>query len=116
MRAEEDLIVRLHQALDRRDLDAAMAFFHPQARFRDYLDEGEIIGPDAVRAFYQRLFETLAPGIDVLAVTALPDGRLRTELQVSVRDRAGKFWSDGRTLATYTVRDGLISAVELADE
>jgi hypothetical protein len=116
MSAGEDLIVRLHQALDRQDLDAVMAMFHPEARFGDPLDDGEIVGPAGVRAFYRRLFDTLSPGVDVLAVTALPDGRLQAELQVSVRDRAGKFWSDSKTLATYTLRDGLISAVELADE
>ena len=116
MTADETLIVRLHDALDRRDLDAVVALMHPDARFRNYLDEGEIVGAAAARDFYQRLFETVAPDIDVLAMTPLPGGRLRAELQVSVHDRSGHLWSDSRVTATYTVVDGLIQAVELADE
>lgn len=115
MSAATDPIVRLHDALDRRDLDAVEALFHPDARFRDYLDGGEIVGPAAARAFYQRLFETLAPDIDLLAVAKQPDGRLRADLQVSVRDRSGRLWSDSKVIATYTLRDGLILAVAVED-
>jgi limonene-1,2-epoxide hydrolase len=116
MSAATDLIVRLHEDLDRRDFDAATALFHPDARFRNYLDEGEIVGPSAVRAFYQRLFETLAPDIDVLTTTEIPGGRVRAELQVSVHDRSGRLWSDSKVTATYQIVDGRIMAVELADE
>ena len=115
MSAATDLIVRLHDELDRRDFDAAAALFHPDTRFRNYLDEGEIVGPAAVRAFYQRLFETLAPDIDVLTMTEIPGGA-RAELQVSVHDRSGRLWSDSRVTATYQIVDGRIMAVELADE
>lgn len=111
-----DIIIRLHEALDRRDLDGVTALMHPDARFRDYLDDGELVGLAAVRAFYQRLFETLAPNIDVLTMTELPDGRLRADLQVAVLDRSGRLWSDSKVTATYTLRDGLIQSVELGDE
>lgn len=113
--AAADIIIRLHEALDRRDLDAVTALMHPDARFRDYLDEGELVGRAAVRAFYQRLFETLAPNIDILMITEMPDGRLRAELQVSVHDRSGRLWSDSQVTVTYTIRDGLIQSVELGD-
>ncbi|WP_426030633.1 nuclear transport factor 2 family protein [Caulobacter sp. DWP3-1-3b2] len=110
------LIVRLHDALDRRDLDGLMRLFHPDVRFLDYLDGGELVGLAAVRAFYQRLFETMAPAVDLLTVTDLPDGRLSTELQVSIHDHSGHLWSDTRVTATYTVLEDLIQAVELGDE
>ena len=116
MSAATDLIVRLLQELDRRDFDAATALFHPDARFRDYLDDGEIVGPPAVRAFYQRLFDTLAPDIDVLTMTEIPSGRVQAELQVSIHDRSGRLWSDSKVTATYEIVDGLIMAVELGDE
>jgi hypothetical protein len=116
MSAATDPIVHLHDAIDRRDLDAVTALFHPDVRFHNYLDEGEIVGPAGVRAFYRRLFETLAPDIDLLTAVEQPDGRLRAELQVSVHDRLGHLWSDSRVIATYTLVDGLILAVELGDE
>jgi hypothetical protein len=49
-----ELVVRLHEAISRRDADAAAPLFHPQARFRNYLDEGEVVGPDGAQAFYRK--------------------------------------------------------------
>jgi hypothetical protein len=115
MSAASDVIARLHDALDRRDLDAVTALIHPQARFRDYLDGGELIGRDAVRGFYQRLFDMLAPGLDLIGLKTLPDGRVRADIQSSVRAPSGHLWSDTRVVAIYTVLDGLISSVELQD-
>jgi hypothetical protein len=108
-----DLVVRLHEAIGRRDVDAVAMMFHPQARFHDYLDDGEVVGRDGARAFYNRLFETLAPDIDLLSVETMADGRTRAELQVSVHDRSGHLWSDSKTTAIYTIADDLILNVEL---
>ena len=116
MTAARDLIVRLHEAIGRRDADAAATLFHPQARFRNYLDEGEVIGREGARAFYRKLFETLAPDIDLLSVEILADGRARAELQVSVHDRSGHLWSDSRVTATYAILDGMIQGVELGPD
>jgi hypothetical protein len=115
MSAASDLITRLHDALNRRDLDAAMAQIHPRARFRDYLEGGEVEGHVAVRDFYQRLFDTLSPGLDLITLKTLPGGRVRADIQSSVRDRSGHLWSDTRVVAIYTITDGLISSVELLD-
>ena len=108
-----DVITRYHDAVGRRDLEAVMAVMHPQARFTDFLDGGEISGSDAIRAFYQQLFGTLAPDLDVIAITSQPDGRLRADLQVATHDRSGHVWSDTRSYALYALVDGLIHGIEL---
>ena len=108
-----DIVVGLYAALARRDTDAVMAMMHPRARFTDFLDGGELSGPVAIRAFYQRMFDTLTPDFDLLSVTALPDGRQRAVMQVSVHDSAGHLWSDSRSAAVYTVADGLILSITL---
>jgi hypothetical protein len=116
MTAPHDLVVQLHEAIGRRDADAAARLFHPQARFRNYLDEGEVIGRDAAHAFYRKVFETLAPNTDLLSVQTLGDDRVQAELQVSVHDRSGRLWSDSRVTATYTILDDLIQSVELGPD
>lgn len=113
MNAAEDLVVRYQEAIGRRDVEAVMAMMHPAARFEDFLDGGEITGPTAVRAFYQRLFETLAPDLGLIAVTTQPDGRVLVELQVATHDKSGHVWSETRSQARYTLVDGLIHGIEL---
>ncbi len=111
--AAADVVVRLHAALDRRDLDAVMVLMHPDVRFENFLDGGELVGLVEVRAFYQRLFDTLSPGFDVLATEILPDGRVRIDMQVAVHDRSGHLWSDSRSGAVYSLADGLVTGVVL---
>jgi hypothetical protein len=63
-----------------------------------------------------KLFETLAPNIDLLSIQTLADDRVQAELQVSVHDRSGRLWSDSRVTATYTIRGGLIQSIELGPD
>lgn len=113
MSAEIDLIIRYYSALAHRDIEAVMALTHPEAEFADFLEGGELRGPIAIRAFYSRLFDTLAPDFDLIAVTVAPDGRMRAEMQVATHDRSGHLWSDTRSYALYVLVDGLIHSIEL---
>lgn len=113
MSAETDLIVRYFEALTRRDIEALMATMHPKAEFGDFLEGGDLIGPAAIRMFHQRMFDTLAPDFDLIAITVQPDGRMRVEMQVATHDRSGHVWSDTRGYALYDLVDGLIHGIEL---
>lgn len=113
MDAASDLVHRFLDALDRRDLDAVAALIHPEGRFRDYLNRGEVIGPEGIRDFHQRLFDTLDVQIDKISITRLADGRVHAILQVAVRDHAGHLWSDTRVHVIYEFADGLIRAQTL---
>jgi ketosteroid isomerase-like protein len=111
--AAADLISRYYDAVGRRDIETVMTLMHPQARFDDFLEGGELEGSNAVRAFYQRLFDTLAPDLGLISVTTDPDGRMRADTQVATHDRSGHVWSDTRSYALYTLVDGLIHGIEL---
>lgn len=113
MSADADLIIRYYDALAHRDIEAAMAMTHPEAEFVDFLEGGHLTGSAAIRAFYQRLFDTLAPDFDLIAVTLQSDGRMRAEMQVATHDRSGQLWSDTRSYAFYAVVDGLVRSIEL---
>lgn len=106
------LIERLQAAVVARDLDGVMSFLHPDVVMPDYIDGGEVRGQAQARAFCARVFETLSPGVDVLEVEPLPDGRIRALLQAALRDRTGKVWSDSRVRVTYALVDGLIQRIE----
>jgi limonene-1,2-epoxide hydrolase len=104
-----DLVNRFLDALDRRDLDAVAALIHPEGRFIDYLNRGDVvIGPEGIRDFHQRLFDTVNAQVDKISITPTKDGRVYAVLQVSVRDHAGHLWSDTRVHVIYEVADGLI--------
>ncbi len=113
MSAATDLIVRYYDALAHRDLEAVMAVMHPEAAFADFLEGGQVSGRAAVKAFFQYMFDTLAPDFDLLGLAVQPDGRIRADMQVATHDRSGHIWSDTRSYALYAVVDGLIHDIEL---
>lgn len=109
MDAPSDLVHRFLDALDQRDLDAVAALIHPEGRFVDYLNRGAaVIGPEGIRDFHKRLFETINAQVDKISITPMKDGRVYAVLQVSVHDHAGHLWSDTRVHVIYDIADGLI--------
>ncbi len=110
-----DLITRFHDALNRRDLEAALALTHPHARFPDYLEGGEVVGHDAIRTYLQRLFDTLSPGLDLITTEIAPDGRVRADIQSSIRHTSGRLWSDTRVTVLYEIADGLVLRADFQD-
>lgn len=113
MSAATDVIVRYYDALGRRDIEAVMAVMHPEISFQDFLEGGQLAGLNAVRAFHQRMFDTLSPDFDLIKVSVQPDSRLRVEMQVATHDRMGHLWSDTRSYAVFALVDGLIHGIEL---
>jgi ketosteroid isomerase-like protein len=116
MGAGADLIARLHDAFNRRDLEGVVAMLHPDVRFRDYIDDGEVRGLDEARAFYQRVFATIAPELAFLSSEELPDGRVVTRLQVGIHDRSGHLWSDSSATVTYVLADGLVLGLDIVED
>jgi bifunctional DNase/RNase len=108
MDSASDLVHRFLDAVDRRDLDAVSILIHPEGRFADYMSRGEVIGPEGIRDFHVRLFESLNPHVDKISITPMKDGRVYAVLQVSVHDHAGHLWSDTRVHVIYDIVDGLI--------
>jgi hypothetical protein len=108
MDSASDLVHRFLDAVDRRDLDAVSSLIHPEGRFADYMTRGEVVGPDGIRDFHVRLFQSLNPHVDKISITPMKDGRVYAVLQVSVHDHAGHLWSDTRVHVIYDIVDGLI--------
>jgi ketosteroid isomerase-like protein len=110
-----DLIVQYYDAIERRDIEAILATIHPDVRFQDFLESGQIEGLAAARDFYQRMF-AFAPALDLITVDTLPDERVRAVFQSSIHSPSGHLWSDTRLEAVYTLADGLIQGIELSGQ
>jgi len=111
----EPLLTSLYEAIDRRDVDAVLAFFHRDARIPDSLEETALVGRDQIRAYYERQFATIHVGSSLLATKVLGDGRVEASLHVQVRGAEGGFWWEGPITATYRIEDGLITEMAVTE-
>lgn len=110
----EPLLTRLYDAIDRRDIEAVMSVFHPDARIPDSLEQVMVSGRKAIRAYYKRQFAAIQVASSLLSTKRLPDDGVEAALHVLVRGAAGGFWWEGPVTATYHTREGLIVDMDIA--
>jgi ketosteroid isomerase-like protein len=109
----EELLRRAYDAFNERDLDTALALMHPEVDGPDAIEGGRVHGHAAVRAYWQRQFETIDPRVEPEAF-AEEDGRLVVDVHQVVRSADGELLADQVVRHVYTLRDGLIARMEIA--
>lgn len=111
----EQMLCRLVDAINARDVDAAVACYAPDARFTDMLEGGEIVGADAIRAYHKRLFETVGLTLSLLDYRLESDDRVRTRMLAETRSPHGGLWQDGPVVIWYRLYAGRITEQDVDD-
>lgn len=95
-------------AEERRDIEAIVDHYHPDATYQDA--GGRWVGIDEVRGFYARSVEMYpAISVDVLEAYSVEDGAA-VEFCATLIDRAGRTWVI-RGVNLFRVRDGRFTSV-----
>jgi len=109
------LLAALHDAIGRHDIEGVMAVFHPHARIPDSLEQGDLVGLPAIRAYYLRQFAAIQVAASVTALKPLGDERFEAIVDVMVRGSNGGFWWEGPVVSQYRIEDGLIVEMQIDD-
>ena len=109
----DDLLRRIYDSFNRRDVDAVLAKMAPDVDWPNGMEGGRVLGTAAVREYWKRQFEVLNPRVEPQAFTAEEDGRIGVEVHQVVRDKSGKLLVDQIIQHIYELRDGLIRSMEI---
>lgn len=109
------LLDRLHQAINARDVETALACYAPEARFQDRLEDQELIGHAAIRAHLKHLFETVRIKVSPFDYVLEADDRVCVRLQVEARSPEGGMWQDGTMTAWCRLQAGVIVDQDIDD-
>ena len=118
MKAQADTIELLKRAYDcfnRRDLNGALATMTTDVVWPNGMEGGIVHGHDGVRAYWTRQWGMLNPHVDPVTFTNESDGRIALGVHQVVRDLAGKVLLDRMVEHVYTLKDGLISSMEIRE-
>ena len=117
MDAPEELLTRFFQAYNQGDWTAISALTTPDVDWPDQISGGRVIGHDALEVYWKSSSGLVQVELALLALAALPDGRVRADLNQSVHNAStGQLWSDNRVTQTYVLRDGLIARMDVEPE
>jgi len=107
------VLVKLWDALNRRDLAAAGECLHPDVDWHDLIDNVRLHGREAVRDFWTRAFAIIKTNSTLLGVEEDSQGRIAVTVLHTVRSLEDRPWTEETVTHIYSFRDGLISRMDL---
>lgn len=106
----------LYAAFNARDIEAVLARLAPDVDWANGWEGGRVHGRDAVRDYWERQFRAIEGRVEPLAVERRADGTVVVDVHQVVHSAAGELLSDGRVQHVYTLRDGLITRMDIVTE
>jgi cation diffusion facilitator family transporter len=110
---DPDMWKELYAAFNARDIDAVLADLAPDVDWPNGWEGGRVHGRDAVRAYWERQFREIDAVVEPLEVTERADGTVAVDVHQVVRSASGEPLSDGRVQHVYTLRDGLVTRMDI---
>ena len=111
----EEFFRRLYDAFNARDIDTALAGMHPDVNWPNMIDGGREHGHAAVRAYWQRQFDTADPRADPERITPVGDDEVVIDVHTVVRDKEGNVIADSKVQHVYQLRNGLVERMDVRD-
>ncbi|HVI77108.1 MAG TPA: nuclear transport factor 2 family protein [Candidatus Acidoferrum sp.] len=110
-----ELLKRAYDSFNRRHLEGALATMTPDVVWPNGMEGGTVHGHDGVRAYWTRQWGMLDPHVDPVTFSDESDGRIVIDVHQVVRDLSGKVLADRMVQHVYTLKDGLISSMEIRE-
>ncbi|ADV84920.1 nuclear transport factor 2 family protein [Terriglobus saanensis] len=110
------LIEQAYTAFNKRDLDGALALMTQDVSWPKASEGGKVVGKEEVRAYWTRQWSEFDPHVLPLAMTEEDGGKIRVRVHQLVKSLQGDVLSDSEVLHLFTVKSGLIAAMDLGDE
>ena len=112
----ETIIKRAYSAFNKRDIDGALALMTEDVNWPKASEGGKVVGKEEIRAYWARQWSEFDPHVEPLAITEGDGDKVRVRVHQLVKSLQGDVLSDGEVLHEFTVKTGLIAAMDLGDE
>ena len=110
------IIEQAYSAFNKRNIDGALALMTEDVSWPKASEGGRVVGKEEIRAYWTRQWGEFDGRVEPLAITEEDGSRIRVRVHQIVRNLEGKVLSDSEVLHIFTVRNGLIAAMDLGDE
>jgi len=108
-------IRRAYAAFNARNLDDALSTMTPDVNWPNGMEGGRVHGYDGVRAYWTRQWGMINPHVEPVSFEEDDGGRVIVGVDQVVKDLSGKVLLDRMVQHVYSLRDGLISEMEIRE-
>src|SRR5579863_9661938 len=110
------IIEQAYFAFNKRDIDGALALMTEDVSWPKASEGGRVVGKEEIRAYWTRQWGEFDGNVEPLAITEEGGSRIRVRVRQLVRNLEGNVLSDSEVLHIFTMKNGLIAAMDLGDE
>ena len=109
-------IEQAYSAFNKRDIDGALALMTPDVSWPKASEGGKVVGKEEIRGYWTRQWGEFDPHVEPLEMTKEDEGKTCVRVHQIVKSLQGDVLSDSEVLHVFTVKNGLIAAMDLGDE
>ena len=107
------LLSAAYAAFNARDIDAAVKLMSPTVTWPKAFKGGVVNGPNEIRAYWTEQWSEINPRVEPTAFYPQPDSKILVDVHQVVRNLEGHIIADEHVCHRFTIKDGLIQAMEL---
>src|SRR5690349_21381237 len=107
--SDEDLLIRLYDCFNARDMPGALATMHKDVVWANGLEGGHVQGHDGVRSYWTQQWATMDSRAEPIAFSIGPDGTHEAEVHLVAHDLAGNVLFDQIGRHAFHIENGLIT-------
>jgi len=116
MADRKTIIEQAYSAFNKRDIDGALALMAQDVSWPKASEGGKIVGKEEIRAYWTRQWGEFDPHVEPLVITEEDGNKTRVRVHQLVKNLAGDVLSDSEVVHVFTVKSGLIAAMDLGDD
>ena len=113
MSDEVDLLKRVYDRFNARDMETVLAAMHEDVMWANGMEGGHVHGRDEVRCYWTRPWAMIDPHVEPVRFTNGPDGELVVEVHQVVHDLNGNLLADKTVSHVFRIENGLIRRFDI---
>jgi hypothetical protein len=111
----QTLIRRAYAAFNQRDIDGALALMNEHVSWPKASEGGRAVGKDEIRAYWTRQWNQFDPHVEPLEMIERSERKTDVRVHQLVKSLDGDVLSDSEVWHSYTISNGLIDRMDLAE-
>jgi ketosteroid isomerase-like protein len=113
MSDEVDLLKRVYDRFNARDMETVLAAMHEKVIWANGMEGGHVHGRDEVRSYWTRHWTMVDPHVEPAAFARDPQGEVVVEVHQVVSDLNGSLLADKMVGHVFRIENGLIKRFDI---
>jgi nuclear transport factor 2 (NTF2) superfamily protein len=110
-----ELLRRVYELFNRREIERVLAAMHPDVIWANGMEGGHVHGRDEVRSYWKRQWALIDPHVEPVEISPNSEGELVVKVHQVVHDPKGNLLADRLVMHVFQIQNGLIQRFDIRD-